>query len=349
MVRTAASSAAPAAVTDWDFRAGAAADAVRRAFRAFGFVIIRSVIEPKELARLRMTLDEAFAGSQLRELPTMWTTEVLKHESVWRCLFKERVVEGLRAALGPELCYLSDAHVQRNSYGQAGLQRHAGWHMDAGSETHHAYLRSDGYRFAKCGIFLQDFANGWGGGIRVKPKSHRKLSEPDGLKRKLFLLRRIVDRAAIRMRVDVDTLQVPTRAGDLCFFDSRLLHSSVLPSSANIRSIGYDRREDVGSFWAELPAEHTKYVLYWDACNQAMVEDFLRNSMLRAETEVNSMQEPVGRTAAFTRYLAVKYPEDYPADFVAAARGRGVMIATLTAEQTALYKQKLQSLQLVHS
>jgi hypothetical protein len=335
---------------NWEFRTNdSSADDIRKAFRVFGFAVIRNALDRRELALVRSELDRAFDSAHLHDLPVMCCTELLKYEAIWRCLFKEGVVNSLRAALGPELCYQGDLDVQRNSYGQAGLQRHRGWHMDAGSETQNDYLRSQEYRFAKCGIFLQDFDNGWGGGIMVKPKSHRRFFESNPLKRKLFSLRRALDRTAIKVGVDVDTLWVPTRAGDLCFFDSRLLHSSVLPSAANIRKIGYDRKQDIGSFWPVIPNAHTKYVIYWDACNSAMVDDFLRNSISRSETEIRGMQEEPCRPAVFTRFLSVRYPDDYPADFVAAASSRDVGVASLGAKRAAFYKQKLQSMRLLHT
>lgn len=332
----------------WDFTApDAVPGRVREAFSLYGFAVIRGVLDTLELCRVRSELDRVFASPHLRPLPLMITSELLKHELVWRCLFKEQVVGPLRAALGPELCYQNDLDVQRNSYGQRSLQRRPGWHMDAGSEGHNAYLRSTDYRFAKCGIFLQNYDNGWGGGIMVKPKSHRRYSEPGSLKRKLFSLRRALDRVAIRAGAEFDTLTIPTRAGDLCFFDSRLLHSSVLPDAANIRKIGYHRKRDIGLFWPEIPREHTKYVIYWDACNSAMSEDFLRNSIKRSETEPS--EEGVGRMAQFTRTLAVRYPDDYPVNFVAAARSNDVTIASLSKEDAAFYKHKMQSMLLLHA
>ena len=329
----------------WEFGADErSGTAIQSAFRAYGFAVVRGVVTQPELAALRSELDRTFDSARLRGEPVMSNTEALACAAVWRCLFKESVVRSLRAALGPELYYHTDLHVQRNSFGQAGLQRHRGWHMDASSETHNEYLRSPEYRFAKCGIFLQDFDNGWGGGIRIKPKSHRRFFESNPLKRGLFFVRRVLDRAAIRLQMEVDTLQVPTRAGDLCFFDSRLLHCSVLPSAANIRKIGYDRKKDVGSFWAHIPRAQTKYVIYWDACNAGMVEDFLRNSVKRAGTENSAL----GRPAVFTRYLSVVYPDDYPADFVTAASAHDVSVASLSAERAGLYKEKLDPMRVSH-
>jgi hypothetical protein len=333
----------------WEFAGDAQPADIREAFRVFGFALIRSVLTPAEVTQVRAELDRQYASPELARLPVMCGSEMLKHETLWRCLFKERVVSSLAAALGPQLCYQADLDVQRNSYGQGSLEPHRGWHMDAGSENRKAYLRSPGYRFAKCGIFLQDFDSGWGGGIMVKPKSHRRFFEPNPLKRAYFAARRAGDRLTIRRGSDGGTLKVPLRAGDLCFFDSRLLHSSVLPEPANIRSIGYDQRAQIGSFWPDIPPVHTKYVIYWDACNEAMVADFLENSMQRSETEASGMQEEPCRPATFTRILARSFPEDYPAAFVAAAAEQGVRIASLAPQKAKAYKQKLDSMRLLHA
>jgi hypothetical protein len=323
-------------------------DAIRRAFRLFGMVVIRNALERDEVRIVRAELDRAFASEQMRDVAVMCPTEILKHPAVWSMVFKDRVVGALRAALGPELCYHQDLDVQRNNYGQNGWKRYTGWHMDSGSEGANAYIRAPDYRFAKCGIFLQDFDNGWGGGIRIKPKSHRGLSEPDGLRRRMLFGRRALARIASILRMDLDTFHVPVRAGDLCFFDSRLLHSSVPPSWENIKRIGYDRTPEVQGFWRDIPPEHTKYVIYWDASNAAMVADFLRNSIKRAEREPPDMVEQYSRPATFTRILAMRFPDDFPAGFVASANERQIGIVTLSKQDTDFYKRKLQTMRLIH-
>jgi Phytanoyl-CoA dioxygenase (PhyH) len=322
--------------------------AVRSAFRIFGIVVVRHALDREEVHRTRAALDRAFESQQLRDVPVMCPTEVLKHAAAWSTMFKERVVGALHAALGPELCYHQDLDVQRNNYGQIGWKRHTGWHMDSGSEGANAYLRAAGYRFAKCGIFLQDFDNGWGGGIRIKPKSHRGLAEPEGLRRRLFFARRALSRIASIAHLDFDTLHVPVRAGDFCFFDSRLLHSSVPPSWENIKRIGYDRTPGIQGFWRDIPPEHTKYVIYWDSSNAAMVADFLRNSIQRAEREQPGMTEQYSRPATFTRILAMRFPDDFPEAFVGAARERQIDVVSLSKRETDFYKDKLQTMQLIH-
>ena len=322
--------------------------AARESLRAFGFAVIRNVLDQDEVRLVRSELDRAFGDGHLQGMPTLYSSEILKHEQVWGALFKDRVVNSLRAALGPELYYQHDLDVQRNSYGLTGWKSYTGWHMDAGSETGNAYLRSTDYRFVKCGIYLQDFDNGWGGGIRVKPKSHRGLFESDAIKRRLFFCRRALNRIALMLHMDVDTFEVPTRAGDLCFFDSRLLHSSAAPRWENIKKIGYDAKPDIRVFWPDIPREFTKYVIYWDACNAAMVGEFLRNSVKRAQGEPEGMTEHRFQPAAFTRILSMRYPDDFPAAFVAAAKRCNVGVASLQTQEAALYKRKLGTMRLLH-
>jgi hypothetical protein len=331
----------------WEFGANDFSG-VRESLRVFGFALIRSVLDRDEVALVRSELDQVFRSAHLQDLPTLYSTEMLKYEPIWRTLFKERIVSSLRAALGPELCYQHDLDVQRNSYGQIGWKRHTGWHMDAGSETGNEYLRSADYRFVKCGIYLQDSDNGWGGGIRIKPKSHRGLFEPNRLKRRLFFCRRALNRIALMLRMDADSLEVPTRVGDFCFFDSRLLHASVPPSWENIKRIGYDQKPEVRVFWPDVPQEYTKYVIYWDACNAAMVDDFLRNSVKRAQGEPDGMTEHRYQPVVYSRILSLRYPDDFPAAFVAEASRCNVGVATLQTQEAAFYKRKLKTMQLLY-
>jgi Phytanoyl-CoA dioxygenase (PhyH) len=321
---------------------------VRESLRIFGFALIRNVLDRHQVKLVRSELDQAFDSAHLRDMSTLYSTEILKHEPVWRTLFDARVVSSLRAALGPELCYQHDLDVQRNSYGLTGWKLHTGWHMDAGSETGNEYLRAADYRFVKCGIYLQDFDNGWGGGIRIKPRSHRGLFEPNGIKRRLFFCRRALNRIALMLHIDVDSFEVPIKAGDLCFFDSRLLHSSAPPSWANIKSIGYDRQPQIRVFWPDVPREYTKYVIYWDACNAAMVDDFLCNSVKRAQSEPDGMTEHRLRPVVYSRILSLKYPDDFPADFVATASQCSVGVASLQTQEAAFYKRKLKTMRLLH-
>ena len=112
------------------------------------------------------------------------------------------------------------------------------------------------------------------------------------------------------------------------------------PSQENIKKIGYDQKPELRVFWPDIPKDHTKYVIYWDACNAAMVDDFLRNSVKRAQGEPEGMTEHRSRPAAFTRILSLRYPDDFPATFVAAASRCNIGVASLQTQEAAFYKRK---------
>jgi hypothetical protein len=78
------------------------------------------------------------------------------------------------------------------------------------------------------------------------------------------------------------------------------------------------------------------------------VGDFLRNSVKRAQGEPEGMIEHRFRPAAFTRILSMRYPDDFPAIFVAAARQSNVGVASLHSQDAALYKRKLETMHLLH-
>jgi len=86
----------------WEFGPNdSSADEIRKAFRVFGFAVIRSVLNRHELTLVRAELDRTFGSDHLRDLAVMCSTELLKYQPIWRCLFKESVVRSLRAALDP--------------------------------------------------------------------------------------------------------------------------------------------------------------------------------------------------------------------------------------------------------
>jgi len=113
------------------------------------------------------------------------------------------------------------------------------------------------------------------------------------------------------------------------FFDSRLFHRSSLIAEENINII----KHGIYSSIEGVPNQYEKYVLYWNACNKKMVDDFIISSRKRT-TEENYKTE-----LFFTDYLKNKYPEDYPAEFVKMAMNNKVEIASLDKFHSGLFKK----------
>jgi hypothetical protein len=218
--------------------------------------------------------------------------------------------------------------VQHNSFGLPG------WHVDCGSELGKAYLNDPGYKFGKCGLFLQDDTNGWGGSIYVIPFSHKAFRTRNKYLRKF--LRAV---GFLQAKWNIGRLTAPVKAGDLLFFDSRLLHQSAEPSPDNRKDF-----EKIGpNFW-RVPEEHTKYVMYWDACHPAMVHDFLQNVITRAYEEGPNPDRVVGREVAFSRNMALCFPDDYPDEVVKLAKELGVEVASLDRDSCQTFKERVRVL-----
>ncbi len=54
------------------------------------------------------------------------------------------------------------------------------------------------------------------------------------------------------------------------------------------------------------------------------------------------------RPVVYSRILSVKYPDDFPTAFVAAASECNVGVASLQTQEAAFYKCKMKKMQLLH-
>jgi hypothetical protein len=224
-------------------------------------------------------------------------------------MFNPNLVAELKQALGEDLYYISDPHIQATMFGVDDDMR-ASWHVDSFSEGHATYLRSHHYRFARVGVYFQANTECDGGGISVLPRSH-KFPVRTGLGGIDFRIKDFVQRSLARPCGRM----LLTRAGDAVFFHSRLYHASTLPR-------GLDGAHVQGDLIIGGRARPSKYVLYWNACNVAMVRDFLRNAELR------SSREKLGGVLFFTDYLRYSPSQGLPPCYVGAAHAAGVGIAT---------------------
>jgi len=276
-----------------------------QSFTEFGFVIIKGLLSPREVEKLRLFIQAklAFHGHDRK----MNSYQTFLYPELYLLQFEERAVKMLKTVLGENLCYYPDLHVHHNMFG------HPGWHMDSNSEGHAKYLQSSDYKFAKCGIYLQDNTLDWGGGIKLLPKGH-KLSIMTGVPRIDLRLRRFLDYCSVNYSFPIKPLNVDTKAGDMLIFDSRLLHASTLPKRmAELKRVN-------GNQLLGIPQESEKIVVYWDASNSNMKNDFLKNATKRA------LKEERGGDTFFTGWTKYYFPDDFPEDYIAKTREYDVEI-----------------------
>jgi hypothetical protein len=294
----------------------------------YGFSIVRNVLSESEVREIRGILDGLFKKGPYVNRPMFLLDEFFKRSLLYKAVFQKRVVEGLKHCLTPDLTFIPDFNVHHNFYGLPG------WHADCGSESGNVYLYDKNYKFAKCGIFFQSYDNGWGGSIYVKPFSHRAyLTSHRWLSKFLKALTRI------QVKLNLNTLLVPARAGDMLVFDSRLYHQSSEPAPSNLKNF---KEIDVG-LWT-VPNEHAKYVIYWDSCYPAMVDDHMQNSIKRANLEQPNPTGKVGKEPVFTENMSFYYPDDYPAEIVRLVNELGIKMASLPKAKCEQFKNKLSML-----
>ena len=136
-----------------------------QSFKKNGFVIVKSVFTSSQVHFLRELSHNLINsnGSKRQLMPS----DTLKSEALSSLLFNEKIVNSLKESLGEELNYIPDITLHSNQFG------YPGWHTDSSSEVYNSYLQSESYKFAKCGIFLQDNTDSWGGGLEVLPRGHK--------------------------------------------------------------------------------------------------------------------------------------------------------------------------------
>jgi len=284
-------------------------------FSENGVVIVRQALNQDEVQTIRrLGYREILRQGDVRQI---MPRHVLAESEIRLLPFKKRIVEALRISMGDPLAYIPDLTLHCNQFGFPG------WHTDSGSEMTKAYIQSRRYKFVKCGIYLQNNTQEWGGGIIVVPGGHNyPILTPS-----TFINRKIKD-IVNRWGKKNNNITVDIRAGDMVFFHSRLPHTSTFPEK-----IPQPKEEGTYHYTKEkIPEEHSKLVLYWDACNGEMVKDFMANSVRRS-----NMDEPLEKFTRkrktevfYTDYIRYHYPGSYPEDFVKAANKHNIKIASLT-------------------
>ena len=224
--------------------------------------------------------------------------------------------------------------MSRNQIGLSGGARNPGWHWDASSEGKRAYLYEPGYRLVKCGLYLQENTEDYGGGVDIVPGRHRWPLKSRNVNLN-YKAKNLLDLIGMRFR----RTMVKLEPGDFLAFHSCLPHRSTLPTKLLPGVTGEDLRLNV----IDPPRDRTKFVVYWDACRARSLEGYWTNLRRRAEEEELTNPDAVRFHAA--EAVAMNYPDDYPDDFVRLAEAAGVKIASLENQVAAdirrRYEQRL--------
>ena len=303
-------------------------------FSRDGYVHIPSLLDNKEVSALRKQLCEIFESiarnKRLKSIQTLPPSYCFSEPIIFNVLLSKNVKEYLSSILGSDFELIPDLEVHKNSFGLKksrffGLIK-SGWHIDSGSEGLNSYLMDPNYKFVKCGLFLQDNTEDYGGGIEVTP-TYYNFPIRTGFIKLDFLLRKIFHGFAVFFKSSV----LDIKAGDLVVFHSFMPHRGVVPKG------GLDTAspDNIKFSFLDLPEWKSKYVVYFCACSKGFGKPYLEHAIHRAQKEVNVESPENGdymNTAFFTDFSAMKYPDDFSDIFVQESEQKALVTITNSGE-----------------
>jgi hypothetical protein len=295
---------------------------LERRYRRDGFVSF-SVFSPTEIAAIRDDIYGCFrrrhGGIGESDARDLTSRDLLAAPRTLAAVVHPAITRVLKALLGTDCVYLPDFEVHINQYGIGK----GGWHLDCGSEIPNPYLLEPRYRFVKCGIFLQDNSPDLAGGIDVLRGLHRGFP-PIGSVMNRFRAQYLMT----KLLQAIYHYRVPTRAGDVIVFDSRLPHRGTAPNAEFLSTVS-EAQLSRNNFSGAIPAGRDKMVIYFDACRSSYANAFLANSVRRARDELELPMSSQYRA----QYLGIRYPEDFPAEIRSLFDAAGIRFATYEGEE----------------
>lgn len=275
-------------------------------FRKNGYVIVRNALDAGQVTTLRARLKAIITARQRPQKHFLMPSETFSNPEIYTLPFNGRIVAACREIFGDPFAMVPDLVVHTNRF-DTGPR--AGWHYDGQSERRYGYMSRPDYLFAKCGLYLQDNSREWGGAIDAVKGGHR-----------YFPIKRLAVEDRVKNLIGRFGKPVDLKAGDALIFDSRLPHTGTYPHALP------DPQIDEHGYVTNAAEPHQKHAIYWEVCHPDWARPFMENSAYRAAAKEIGDKET---TVFFSNYVRLRFPDDYPSDFVAAARENRIEVATL--------------------
>ena len=283
-------------------------------YKKNGFVKF-PLLNKEEVEKLRVLISSRLGAIEFYKRQYIMPSDLIKYPELYEVLFNEKLVEKLKIIFGKNVKYVPDFLVQANQY----EKYRRGWHFDSQSEGSAPHIRDKDYLIGKVGIYLQDNTEEFGGGIDILKMGYKLFPSTTNS---------IFNRILIKLyrRIDWNIFgglfgrSLPIKAGDCVIFDSRLPHTGTVP-------------KNYGNF--TIPEEKVKNVIYMDVGDRSSTKKYLNHNFNRAaisELRIN------GDELYWADYLRLKYPEDYPLDFIEMADKCGIQVESLNKQECELWK-----------
>lgn len=291
-------------------------------FDRYGYVQV-PVLNAAEVTELRQVIMDYYhqhygsVGSTKKRYLT--ASDVINCQKILSTTVCKPITDALHAILGEQYAMFPDFQVQISMYGSA-FSGNDGWHIDAGSEVPNAYLGDKHYRFVKCGLYLQDNTERYGGAVDLIPGMHGFPVRTGNLaldfKIKFFLMK-------LRKKMGK---RMPIKSGEFLAFDSRLPHRSSPPCTEILHSVDAHAKKTGVIKEGDIPKNELKIVVYFNACRLSYADSFLENSIKRVkEDELDNTEADT----FFSDYLQLTYPNDFPDWFKETLTKQKISIKTI--------------------
>jgi hypothetical protein len=201
--------------------------------------------------------------------------------------FEPTIVSRLRELLGESYTTIPEFTAMANSFG--------GWHRDSGSQARAAHLYEKNYLQVACAIYLQDNHVTEGGGLDLKPRSHReilRLGDPGSN------VRRVLRRLEADLWRSVKTIE--SSAGDLVVWQFNVLHRATPRAVVN-----------------GPPQSSLKLGIFWGACpDERHAQIYMQHMRTREQNKF------------YGDLIKVRFPDDYHPQAIDLVRQQNLKVAS---------------------
>lgn len=232
-------------------------------FKKNGYVVLKNVLEKEAIFKLRKLafnlFDEKERGIEKDDVHdaarrSFYTETFLKNQDLMNIVFQEKIVKKIKQVLGDDYITFTQFSLGSNLHSPI-------WHTDGQSQGPAEYLYSPLYNVAKCGLYLQEDDDTYGGGLEIIPKSHL----PSCLGARSFVGRDkrygkvsgIQLRAMALRKKYLKKIRLKLECGDVLLFHSLLWHQASQPD--------WQKIEQIDSYGIKNPPkEKHKFMIQWE-------------------------------------------------------------------------------------
>jgi ectoine hydroxylase-related dioxygenase (phytanoyl-CoA dioxygenase family) len=221
----------------------------KKFFDENGYLIVRNVLTPEEMAFLRKRAVEIFSTDEWKISPhntNRTVTDFYRHfPDIMKVSLSKKVVDTVKSLLGSDDIILTPETAMMTGF-------YPTWHKDTTTQEKrgHTFHKNPDYKMVRCGIYMQD-NDEYGGGLSVIAGSHHK---PDNFLTGDFLPKRTL-LFRIKNKIipyneaenkklnpyNLKIVDIPSKVGDLIFFNFQTAHKGTLPKSQKIGDVPHNK------------------------------------------------------------------------------------------------------------